>query len=706
MQISLKWVNELVDFKTIELDELVEKLTLGGFEVEDIIEIDIDGKKEIALDISATANRSDSLSIQGLGVELSALLNKQLLSLPTNNSISLWKNEIINRTNFDNSQIGCVTFLALSIENIEQIYTPKWMCEKLIASGITPVNSFDDFKNYILLETGYPFEFYDLDKIKAKLGKSDLKLNLSEAKKDHIFTASNKMNYSLDSSITIVKANDLVIGIAGIIENDIFCCTSQTKSILLEASIFTASKIRQQSRHIGLRTDRSARYEKSVKPSYLLEAVYRLISLLRINNQQLKCKLEISKQYNKTVKQYVDLNYKTVNEILGPTIYSTQENLKFITPSEISEYLSRLKFSFTFNDEKNYWRINIPESRTDDLTKEIDIVEEIGRLHGFNNFLTTLPKLNSVGQADLSYQTRKKITECLINLGLNEFIHYSLVRDKDLINNQVKLINPLLADCSSLRISLLPSLLYTIEQNLKQGNSIIEGFEYGHIFLNETKNRFKEQEYVSGVFGGNSQKSSWSESSRLLTWFEAKGKIEQLFNQLKLDVKWQTNKSTLMTNLLHPYRSAYLQLSNNKNLGYFGQINPRSAKKLGLPKELYLFEFDFETIKQNFETIKLPVYKNYSIFPKITKDISFIISQDVNFESLKNELRLNGTKFLLEINLLDEYKGDSIPKNHTSLCLQLVFQSKQKTLQTQQIEIILSNIENILCTKFGATLRS
>jgi phenylalanyl-tRNA synthetase beta chain len=169
MQISLKWINELVNIEIVNLDDLIEKLTLGGFEVEEILEVEIDNKKQIALDISATANRSDSLSIQGISTEIAALLDK-----PINISTYSIKSENLKQTILKNTRIlppdqDCSALISVTVENLTNTTVPKWITEKLISSGITPLNNLTDFQNYILLETGYPFAFYDFDKITFKI---------------------------------------------------------------------------------------------------------------------------------------------------------------------------------------------------------------------------------------------------------------------------------------------------------------------------------------------------------------------------------------------------------------------------------------------------------------------------------------------------------------------------------------------------------
>jgi phenylalanyl-tRNA synthetase beta chain len=705
MQISLKWVNELVTINTVNLDYLIEKLTLGGFEVEEIIDVEINGKKTITLDISATANRSDSLSIKGISKEIATLLNK-----PYKTSKYLTKNWDINNlkqnSSFQPNELNnYLTFVTITVENLKNVNSPTWLKQKLISSGLVPANNLLDFQNYILLESGYPFEFYDLDKIRSKVNNSTFKLILTKNNKYKKFLASNNLSYNLDDSILTLETNNFPLSIAGIIPHKDFCYTDQTKSLLIESSIFNSTKIRQQSRSLGLRTDRSARYEKSLKNDFLLDALYRLISLLKISNPNIICKLHTISQSREQNLQSISLDYKNISEILGPVKGYSRVSLKYITAITISNYLNRLNFKYTYDDSKLIWKVEIPTSRSDDITRQIDLIEEIGRLHGFNKFLTRLPKIKTIGIEDSSYQTRKKITACLLNAGFNELIHYSLVNETTFINNDIKLFNPLLNDCSSLRSSLLPNLIKTVTENLKQGNFYVEGFEYGHIFSGNILNAFEEKEYIGGIFGGIKTKLNWSEKLQSLSWFEAKGKIEQFFKQLNLIVYWKVNINKTYNQILHPYRTAELSLVNGINLGIFGQIHPILARKLNLSPELYLFEFNLDLIKDQIKTNKLSTYKEYSLYPKIVKDLSFIVEQTISFEEIQKTLRFNGTKFLTEINLLDEYKGESVPENHISLCLQLVFQSNEKTLQNKDVENIINELQNLLINCFNIKIR-
>ena len=707
MKISLKWINELINIETVDLDELINKLTLGGFEVEEILEIEIGNKKTITLDISATANRSDSLSIQGIALEIAVLLNHTPKISNYATKTFNWPQKIENVYQPTLTDNFCSGFTALTIENLNTLISPKWLKQKLIASGIIPENNLIDFQNYILLETGYPFEFYDLDKIYSKLNTSQFNLNLTCGKSLENFSASNREDYKLNDSILILKANDLPLSIAGIIPSQDVCYSSTTKSLLIEGSIFNAAKIRQQSRMLGLRTDRSARYEKSLKNANLLESFYRLIRLLGIANPNLVCKLHTIAQSSEQDVRTIFLNYGNIKKVLGPIKETKSEKCeyKYISPKTITDSLERLQFQVLYDEQNSLWKVTVPDLRSDDIVREIDLIEEIGRLYGFNNFLTRLPSIKKIGNEDFDYQTRKKVTSCLINLGLNELIQYSLVNEKTYMSNEIELINPLVKDYSNLRSSLLPNLLKAVEENIKKGNSVLEGFEYGHVFFGNSSKIVKEREHVAGIFGGIKTKSAWSESSELLNWFQAKGKIEQLFTKLNIVIYWKSYAPVKEKNILHPYCTGELYLTNGSKIGIFGQVHSIIAKKLNLSSDIYLFEFDFELIQSQIQQNKLAVYQEYSSYPKIMKDLSFIIRNEISFNNLKEILYLNGSKFLTEINLLDEYRGTSIPDEHTSLCLQLIFQSDKETLQNKKVEKIIDNLKTLLTTKFNATIR-
>jgi len=706
MQISLEWINELVATVSVKLDHLIEKLTLAGFEVEEVLKVEINKMKYTTLDISATANRSDSLSIQGLSAEIAALLNSPINSSTYSIKSLKLKQMVLENARILPSDSDCSLLSSVIIENLTDLTVPKWIKRKLICSGVEPSGDLKDFQSYILLESGYPLAFYDFDKISEQIQTRTFNLSVSNATNNQYFRATNDQEYKLDDNILLIEANRIPISIAGIIENQDFIYSENTKSLLIEGSIFNAARIRQQSRSLGVRTDRSIQYEKSLKNTSIIESLYRLILLLRISNPDIHVKFQtVAKTIEQSIKP-IKLKYSTTQEILGPINKLPDATFEYISSETIEDYLNRLGFEFTYDKLKQDWEVNIPSHRSDDITREIDLIEEVGRLHGFNNFLITLPKLRTVGIEDSSYKTRRKITSCLLNFGLNEFIHYSLVNEKTFLTNEVKLINPSVSEYSNLRLSLLPSLVRTIQENLKQSNSVINGFEYGHVFFIDEKNQLQETERIAGIFGGAKTKLTWSDFGKELTWFEAKGNIEQLFKQLNLNTIWKVSTSNNLDEIFHNSRVANICLESDVEIGVFGQIHPILANNLDISSQIYLFEFNIEVIQSKLETNKLAIYKEYSSYPKIIKDISFIVREDIEFENLRKVIYFNGSRFLSKINLLDEYKGKSIPDKHISLCCQLTFQSNEKTLQNREVEEILNNIRFILSEEFAAIIRN
>jgi len=706
MQISLKWVNEIINIQNINLDYLIEKLTLAGFEVEEIIEVEENSKKTITLEISSTANRSDSLSINGISREMSTILDKPYKFSKYLEQTSNWENKFSNYFVSSIKQTETSIFLAVTVENLTHTNPPIWLTNKLKTCGIIPQNNLLDYKSFILLETGYPMEFYDLYQIQSKVNSMEFDLTLTNKIKNQKFIGTNNIEYNLTNSTLLLKANNEVISIAGLIPEIHFTSTNETKTLLIEAAVFNSSFIRKQSRNLGLRTDRSARYEKSIKNTDLFNALYRLLRLLKISNPNLICKLTTFSEILEEKPKIIKLSYNLINEILGPIKGSDNTSVNYISPILIGKYLNRLKFSYQFKKSELSWDVKIPYFRSEDINRPIDLIEEIGRLHGFNQFLTRLPKIQRIGVEDPSYKTRKKLSNYFLNLGFNELIHYSLVGNQDLSQMPLKLINPLLMDSSNLRTSLLPSLIKTVKENLNQGNSYFDGFEYGHTYFYDTKKGFYEKEIISGIFGGSKIKNNWSESGNSLNWFRAKGKIDGILKQLKIVTRWQLSSDPNYTNLLHPYRSAELYLPDDKRIGLFGQINPILAAKLNISSELHLFEFDFDLIKNVLQTNKITIYKEYSLYPKIVKDLSFVIHRNIAFSEIRRVLLKNGTRFLNEIKFLDEYRSESLLPDHISLCLQLIFQSQEKTLENKLIENIVKNLEFVLTSHFNAELRS
>lgn len=708
MLISLDWLNELVDLKTINFEYLIETLTLGGFEVENSYELIRKNKKDIILEISPTPNRSDSLSFKGIAKEVSSLINKFSTLSKYGNEVceteKLITNSILKISNLYNGKKNYSIFCTVTVENLTTFYSPNWLQQKLLRVGIEPCNNLLDLKHYIRLETGYPFEFYDLDKIRLALNTNNFKLSLNFEKFLESFQVSNSLQYDINSNILVLKAHQEILSIAGILVNKKFEYENNTKSLLVEASIFNSKQIRQISRTIGVRTDRSSMYEKGLNSTYLIESLCRFLYLLKSLNNKISINIHTAAAFSEIKPTIICLQYNTIIQILGPIINNKTNKFDKLSPLDISNYLTRLNFVFSFDQSNLVWRVTISLQRYDDIKREIDLIEEIARLHGFNNFATILPALFQIGKEDFSYQIRKKITSCLLSEGFNEVINYSLVNSIN--KGEISVINSLSKDYSLLRSTLLPNLIQLCQENSNQTTSGLEAFEYGHVFFNSTPFVSIESEQIGGIFGAVKTKTEWSNNPTILSWFEAKGKLEQLFNKLNLSVYWKAGLPKLYKGLLHPYRTSKLCLAPGLALGIFGQIDPILANKFSISPYLYLFEFNLEIIKTDYKYRKLLNYNIYCLYPKVFKDLSFVISKKISFAKIKNLIFLVAPKVLISIELLDEYKGNSIPKTMTSLCIQFTFQSNEKTLLTKEVEEIIKNIKFVLIEQFNIMIRS
>jgi len=862
-QLSLYWLNELINLRGYNLDFFIKNLTINGFEVEDCIAVSYNSNVTIALQLSITANRGDAMCLRGIAREFRIFmtryksykakppvfkvfgvrkairrrrrfrraipywggsrfyLRKRLHSNRYTRRISKrltsWRNKtsqrwLLKQTIFkfiwaientiyrsprwkpnrlyfkqpifnNNDPKIFSRFLCFKLENLKNLNSPGWLQKRLAYSGIIPQNDLSDYKNYVLLESGYPFELYDLKKIIKKCNSNKFKLQLGSVT-DRTFVATNDRNYTINENNLILKANDQILSVAGIISNKEFAYTKETDSILIEGAIFNPKMISRQSRLLEVKTIRSNYYARGgMNGNFFLHTWYRLLALLKAANPQRKFKLHTSANTSENESQIYHvpcvtwyawnearifeswdfwLREKKIAEVLGPVyhympiIYKNLYRVKNRLPAKkIEKYLRKLNITYefkylpgegqyfpitygripipprsskrplplkargwmpprTYGKPGRYWLLRIPNYRKNDLKTERDMIEEFIRIYGVDKIISISPETHSHGTADLSYKIRKELTPLLLNEGFNELISYSLTNEIIENNIQIELVNPLAKEYSKLRLSLLPSLVQIVSENIRQGNRTFEGFEYGHIFSQDSTGQYSEIECVSGIFGGVELRPSWSEKVSDLSWFEAKGKIEKIFEKLNLPIIWYEWKNNLKIenkyfSVLHPYRTAMLYLQSPKIfLGVFGELNPILAKQYNIFSKFYLFEFNFKVLVSHFTTLNLSkqvTYKDYSTYPKLVKDLSFIITKDISLGSILEFINLSKFIFLNSINLLDIYEGESLSSNQVSVCIQLVFQARNKTLTNVDIEPWLKWIYYKLEKKYGAIFR-
>jgi len=665
-------------------------------------------------------------------------------------------------------------FFCWSIRDLKNVQSPKWLQKKLLYSGITPENNLSDFQNYIRLEFGYHYEFYDFDKIQSKCESEDFELSLSPGTNLE-FIAENNLKYKLNENIAVFKANESILSVAGLISNKEFVCTKLTKSLFIEMAMYKPRMILRQSRLLNLKTMRSNYQVKGgIGSDYFLDGIYRFLLLLKLANPDLECRVHTGAYGSAKESRIYHVKFVTsyhwpevevlkvydfwlretkISQIMGEGYYfnpiqrRNSTLTKKLTAAYIEYLLRRSEISHKFRRipglfeewflmlygrmpfppvrryphlmvmrgnvvEGRYWILIIPSHRREDLTREIDVVGEICRLYGVDRIQSTSLKIHddNLGTKDLSSKIRKEMINTLLNEGFNEVISYSLVNTNMCNNKPVKIINPLAIEYSILRTSLLPGLIEIASENIKQGNKTFEGFEFGHIFSMDSAGNYFETECISGIFGGLMLKSNWSDKLENLSWFEAKGKIEQIFERFNLATIWKNCNTEFNSKAFHPYRTAIIYLTNGRKLGNFGELNPLLAKSLNISSKFYLFEFDFPTLTKRLKKEKLKqkhnlIYTPYSLYPKIVKDLSFVVDKSISFNQIKNLIYFEAGDFLSEVNLLDQYQNDFNASAQISLCIQLIFQSFDRTLKNEEIDDILNRIVLILKRKYKVDLR-
>ena len=730
MYISIKWIQNLIALKNISLTDLCEELTLSGFEVEEIYKTSYAKEINFILNVNLTANRSDILNIKGFAKELFSILLKKKVFYPLKEvqintlyrtilkkkkigiTCFMWeyflqkKYFYTNKKNTTNIFEGCYAFFSLETDISQIKLSPKWLQKCLKSANINPVNNVLDTINFVTLETGYPFFICDLKKLKSFLNINNTTLRFStryalplqkfQIERDNILT--------LSADNLLLYINNIAISIIGLLTLKQIEIDNTTTEILIYGGLFNAVQIRKSSQNLGLRTQQSISLEKNLNFNNFEQAYIRLNLLFGAQGinytkkflPQIKIIQTLKKKsfefYIKDQRPILKLNYKKVNNIRG--------NSKALSPNEIISILKGLHFQCIKTTEKNC-KLYIPFSRENDIEKEIDIIEEVIRISGFNSFLSIKLKIDQIGKISKLEKLKRVLRTYFIDLGLNEILHYTI--NSSSFDKALKLKNPVLTETSFFRKNLLPELISKYILNKKQKNKNYEAFEIGRTYSISSTGDVIESEFISGIFGGNSYNNYWTEEKKSINWFEAKGFIEQTFNLLGIYIKWQKIDDKKIKTL-HPNRSAKL-LINNQFVGVFGQIHPFIAKTNSLIDEIYLFEFNLNILNSFWVSVQIFPYVPYSLYPASIIDLAFIKNTNVTFEEVKNKIQEMGAPLLESMNLFDYYDGDPIPSGYQNLGFKLKFRTFNKTLTNEEVDNIVKKIKSSLETNFDIIIR-
>ena len=611
----------------------------------------------------------------GFAYEIGAILNRKV-TLP-DDSFTEVNDSISQYFNLDVNTKKCPYYLAKMVKNIKIGESPDFIKQRLVSAGMRPINNVVDISNYVMLEYGQPLHFFDKD----KLGNY---IKVRDAHKDEkIITLDGKERVLKTSDIVITDGKNPVC-IAGVMGGENTEVDENTTTILIESAIFDSSSIRYTASNLELRSEASIRYGKGLNYEYTEAALRRACHLLQKYAGAEVLSGVVKHDTIDKKKKTVSFKEKDINKLLGIDI--SFEDMKV--------ELERLDFEYEIKDDM--FHVTIPNRRLDIEPNINDIAEEIGRLYGYHNLISTLPKV-SIKRGDYigDVKYRKQVSKRLRRLGLNEAKTYTLVSPKmaEQFNYEEKekvvLPNPMSIDKSIIRTSIIPSLLNVYDYNKKRNVKDIMLYEIAKTY----DSSYKEESKIAGLLSGEYISNGWNFTKKV-DFYIVKGIIENLLDYMGFDNRYIFEKASVKD--LHPGISANI-LIDHQVVGIIGKVHPRITKD-----DIYIFELSLQALMKKTKTLK---YQEAPKYPDITKDVAFIVDKKVLSSDIEKEIRKNGTKILNEVKVFDLYEGEKVPEGKRSIAYSLVFNDYTKTLKEEEVDSIFRTIIDKITTKFNCEIR-
>ncbi|BAB76657.1 phenylalanine--tRNA ligase subunit beta [Anabaena sp. FACHB-709] len=657
------------------------------------------GLDDVILDVTATANRADALSMVGIAREVAALTDAKL-NIPEPGEVSVSGSVGKLGLKIADTQ-ACPAYIGTVIEQVKIASSPEWLQQRLRSAGVRPISNVVDITNYVLLEWGQPLHAFDQERLKFVANADSLTIGVRFANPGETLKTLDGQTRNLTTQNLLITANDQPVALAGVMGGEETEVHEGTQSLILEAALFDSVAIRRSSRSVGLRSEASGRYERGVNRAELEIANRRALSLISelaagvIVHQEIADTRPDPASWSRSILLRLD----RVNEVLGPINVGETGELE---AKDVERTLTALGCELTPAGEGT-WNVSVPPYRYRDLEREIDLIEEVARLYGYDNFCDTLPDKAEAGYLPVDQELVRKLRAALRAEGLTELIHYSLVKPGE--DRQIVLSNPLFAEYSALRTDLLAGLIDAFQYNLEQGNGSLNGFEIGRIFWQE-EDGLQEKDAIAGIIGGDTSLGKWSKGSKEqpLAWFEAKGILESVFQQLGILVEYQPD---CRDERLHPGRTASLWIGGNR-LGIFGQLHPQLRRDKDLPESVYVFQLDLDVFLNALDKdeILVPTFKPYSTYPASDRDIAFFAPVKVSVSEIEKAINKAGKGLLESVEIFDEYRGENVPQGQRSLAFRLVYRASDRTLTDTEVEPVHNKVREALVEKFGVNLRS
>ncbi len=660
-----------------------------GEDVKDVLGFE----KDTVIDIAPTANRGDQMSVIGVARELSSLFNTPLKFNP----IECTKDLTTDIFKVEIKDKDVCTYYSLGLlKNIKIKQSPDWMQKRLVASGIRAINNVVDITNYVMLEYGCPLHAFDYNKLNGYLC-----VRRAEEGEKLITLDGVERTLTTDSVLIATEKEGVCLG--GVFGGENSEIDNNTTAIALEAAYFTPVSNRKSSRSAGYRSDASARFERGIDIEAVKPALMRAMQLL-VEYADAEVIGVVEDGENKLEPLEITLRYPQVKRILGCEI----------APERCDNILENLGFE-KLGGNAAAAKFAVPSFRAYDVTREIDLIEEIARINGYDKIAPTLPSKSQTPVITLEERVLKRVHELMLSAGLNEIQTSSLI-GKSLLDkfkityddaNAVKVTNAASEEYSMLRQTLAASVLNCMKYNFDNGQKTFWGYEIGKTYLkvgeaDEKTTGIKETRVLQGVMTGEVQNSKWQVKTST-DFFTVKGIIENLFEDLEVSrriklVPIEETELAKTHKVLHPYRTAVIMLLGKRPqpIGYFGQVHPTLIDKLKLNQDAFLFKVDLtELIGAVKETV--PRFKHIPQFPEVRRDIAFIINDDVTFDDIQKVIKGSVKQNIFKgSEIFDVYQGEHVEEGFKSVAFRIKMQDENATLTDEIIEQQMTSVREKL----------
>jgi phenylalanyl-tRNA synthetase beta chain len=646
-----------------------------GCDLRDYLALD-----DVTIEIDLTPNRGDCLGVEGVAREVGALTGTDLTP-PAFEPVAVAGND---RIPIDvQAPDACPRYLGRVIRGINPgAETPLWMQEKLRRGGIRSLGAVVDATNYVLLELGQPMHAFDLDKLSGGIV-------VRYARQGEKLTLLDERSIDLDEHTLLICDQDRALALAGVMGGIDSGISESTDSLFLEVAFFAPEKIAGRARHYALNTDSSHRFERGVDPELQLRAMERVTALLvELVGGQAGPVIEVSSQEYLPVKSAINLRRARIERLLG-----------FVpADAQVEDMLSRLGVAVT--DTAEGWLATPPSYRFD-LQIEADLIEEVGRVYGYNN----LPTANNHGDLTMrpvpeAVAPLERLQDLLVDRGYQEAITYSFVgadmlEDFEPDRQPVPLTNPISSEMSMMRTSLWAGLLGVVQYNLARQHSRIRIFESGLKYVIQD-NDIKQIKVLSGVVVGDLCPEQWGSGNQTTDFYDVKGDIEALLDVGGNNARFQAGQHPA----LHPGQTAAI-LSGEVQIGWIGCIHPGLAQKHGIPSKTCLFELDMDAMLKG----QVPSFQKLSRFPTIRRDLAIVVDVEIPASALCDTIYRQAGPMLKDVLVFDVYQGKGIESGRKSIALGLILQDSSRTLTDDEVDSVKAEIIGQLEKQFAATLR-